>query len=176
MNNETTIRFADRMNQLPPYLFGMINKIKMEKRWEGIDVIDLGMGNPMDPTPGKVTDKLCEVASIPRPIAIRLAGGMKNLKREIALYYRRNYGVELDWRGRRHLHHRLQGGHLPPLPGPARPGRHGARALALAFPIHVYAAVIAGASVLRFPLDRRRPCLAQVSQMCTVALSRAQAA
>ena len=46
MNNEVTIRFAERMKQLPPYLFGMINKIKMEKRWQGIDVIDLGMGNP----------------------------------------------------------------------------------------------------------------------------------
>ena len=34
MNNDT-IRFAERMSQLPPYLFGMINKIKMEKRWEG---------------------------------------------------------------------------------------------------------------------------------------------
>jgi alanine-synthesizing transaminase len=51
MNNEVPIRFAERMNQLPPYLFGMINKIKMEKRWQGIDVIDLGMGNPMDPRP-----------------------------------------------------------------------------------------------------------------------------
>ena len=63
MNNDT-IRFAERMSQLPPYLFGMINKIKMEKRWEGIDVIDLGMGNPMDPTPNKVTEKLCELSCV----------------------------------------------------------------------------------------------------------------
>ena len=96
MEEQFKIRYAERMNQLPPYLFGMINKMKMEKRWKGDDVIDLGMGNPMDPTPGMVTDKLCEVAIDPKahryPSA---AGGMKNLKREIALYYKRNYGVEL---------------------------------------------------------------------------------
>ena len=96
MNNEVTIRFADRMNQLPPYLFGMINKIKMEKRWQGIDVIDLGMGNPMDPTPSKVTEKLCEVAVDPKTHRYTAAGGLKNLKREIALYYQRKYGVELS--------------------------------------------------------------------------------
>ena len=60
------VRFADRMNQLPPYLFGMINKMKMEKRWQGDDVIDLGMGNPIDPAPGTVTEKLCEVAADPK--------------------------------------------------------------------------------------------------------------
>ena len=49
--SQSSIRFAERMSQLPPYLFGMINKIKMEKRWEGIDVIDLGMGNPWTPPP-----------------------------------------------------------------------------------------------------------------------------
>ncbi len=41
------IRFASSMAQLPPYLFGTINQIKMQKRWEGLDVIDLGMGNPL---------------------------------------------------------------------------------------------------------------------------------
>ena len=75
MNKGFEIRFADRMNQLPPYLFGMINKIKMEKRWNGDDVIDLGMGNPIDPTPDQVTGKLCDVAMIRSPIAIRWPEG-----------------------------------------------------------------------------------------------------
>jgi alanine-synthesizing transaminase len=48
-----TIQYAGRMAQLPPYLFGMINQMKMEKRWKGDDVIDLGMGNPVDPAPGR---------------------------------------------------------------------------------------------------------------------------
>ena len=83
------------MNQLPPYLFGMINKMKMEKRWDGHDVIDLGMGNPVDPAPGLVTEKLIEVANDPKSHRYPVAGGMKNLKREIALYYNRNYKVDL---------------------------------------------------------------------------------
>ena len=101
MEEQFKIRFAERMNQLPPYLFGMINKMKMEKRWKGDDVIDLGMGNPIDPTPGPVTEKLCEVAIDPKSHRYPVAGGMKNLKREIALYYKRNYDVDL--RGKRML-------------------------------------------------------------------------
>lgn len=96
MHKEFEIRFADRMNQLPPYLFGMINKIKMEKRWNGDDVIDLGMGNPIDPTPEQVTDKLCDVAMDPKTHRYPVAGGMKNLKKEIALYYGRHYNVSLN--------------------------------------------------------------------------------
>ena len=164
MNNDT-IRFAERMSQLPPYLFGMINKIKMEKRWEGIDVIDLGMGNPMDPTPNKVTEKLCEVAVDPKTHRYPAAGGMKNLKREIALYYGRKYGVELNGEddvictigskeGISHLCLALLGpGDTVLVPSPF-------------FPIHVYAAVIAGASVLRFPLGSEEEYLRQVSTMC----------
>ena len=53
------IQFAQRMEQLPPYLFGMINKMKTEKRLKGDDVIDLGMGNPVDPTPAPIVQKLC---------------------------------------------------------------------------------------------------------------------
>ena len=60
MSIDETIQFSQRMEQLPPYLFGMINKMKMEKRRNGDDVIDLGMGNPIDPTPEAVTQKLCE--------------------------------------------------------------------------------------------------------------------
>jgi alanine-synthesizing transaminase len=166
MEQQFKVRYADRMNQLPPYLFGMINKMKMEKRWKGDDVIDLGMGNPMDPTPGPVTDKLCEVAIDPKshryPVA---AGGMKNLKREIALYYERNYAVQLDGEndvictigskeGISHLCLALLGpGDTVLTPAPA-------------FPIHVYAAVIAGANVLRFPLSSEEEMLDQIATMC----------
>ena len=44
-----TIPVADRVRRLPPYLFGRINDLKQKKRSEGVDVIDLGMGNPTDP-------------------------------------------------------------------------------------------------------------------------------
>lgn len=165
MDDQFTIRYAERMKQLPPYLFGMINKMKMEKRWKGDDVIDLGMGNPVDPTPGPVTDKLCEVAVDPKAHRYPVAGGMKNLKREIALYYKRNYQVELNGEddvictigskeGISHLCLALLGpGDTVLTPAPA-------------FPIHVYAAVIAGANVLRFPLSSEEGMLAQIDTMC----------
>ncbi|TKB05825.1 aminotransferase class I/II-fold pyridoxal phosphate-dependent enzyme [Desulforhopalus sp. IMCC35007] len=165
MEEKFEIRFAERMNQLPPYLFGMINKMKMEKRWRGDDVIDLGMGNPIDPTPGPVTEKLCEVASDPKIHRYPVAGGMKNLKREIALYYKRNYDVDLTGEddvictigskeGISHLCLALLGpGDTILTPAPA-------------FPIHVYAAVIAGANVLRIPLSTEETFLAQIVGMC----------
>ncbi len=165
MNKEFTIHFADRMNQLPPYLFGMINKIKMEKRWHGDDVIDLGMGNPIDPAPDQVTGKLCDVAIDPKTHRYPVAGGMKNLKREIALYYERNYDVSLNGvddvictigskEGISHLCLALLGpGDTVLVPAPA-------------FPIHVYAAVIAGSSVLRITLDSEETFLKQLTSMC----------
>ncbi len=165
MEEQFKIRYAERMNQLPPYLFGMINKMKMEKRWKGDDVIDLGMGNPMDPTPGPVTEKLCEVASDPKIHRYPVAGGMKNLKREISLYYKRNYDVDLTGdddvictigskEGISHLCLALLGpGDTILTPAPA-------------FPIHVYAAVIAGANVLRVPLSTEEDFLKQIEGMC----------
>src|SRR5256885_7496463 len=51
-----------RISRLPPYLFGRINKMKYEKRVAGVDIIDLGMGNPTDPTPDSVVEKLAEAA------------------------------------------------------------------------------------------------------------------
>lgn len=165
MEGQFAVRFAERMNQLPPYLFGMINKMKMEKRWKGDDVIDLGMGNPVDPSPAAVTEKLCEVALDPKTHRYPVAGGMKNLKREIALYYKRNYGVELNGEddvictigskeGISHLCLALLGpGDTVLVPAPA-------------FPIHVYAAVIAGANVLRIPLSEEESFLKQIVSMC----------
>jgi len=166
MSTEFKVKFAERMNQLPPYLFGMINKMKMEKRWQGDDVIDLGMGNPMDPAPNTVTEKLCEVAADPKIHRYpTIAGGMKNLKREIALYYKRNYDVPLSGaddvictigskEGISHMCLALLGpGDTVLVPAPA-------------FPIHVYAAVIAGANVLRINLGSEDEFLSQLVTMC----------
>ncbi len=144
------IKYADRMNQLPPYLFGMINKMKMEKRRNGDDVIDLGMGNPTDPAPDIVTEKLREVATDPKSHRYPIAGGMKNLKRELALKYDRDYGVKLDRdseviftigskEGISHLCLALLGhGDTAVVPSPF-------------FPVHVYAAIIADAGVITLP-------------------------
>ncbi len=165
MDKNSNIRFADRMSQLPPYLFGMINKMKMERRWNGEDVIDLGMGNPVDPAPDTVIGKLCEVAQDPKTHRYPVAGGMRNLRREIASYYERNYGVPLtseeevictigSKEGISHLCLALVG------PGDT------VLVAAPAFPIHVYAAVIAGASVIRVPLASEDEFLQRITTMC----------
>jgi alanine-synthesizing transaminase len=165
MKQQPEIKFARRMSQLPPYLFGMINAMKMEKRWNGDDVIDLGMGNPVDPAPGPVIDKLVEVANDPKTHRYPVADGMRNLRREIAKNYHSDYGVDLDAdaevictigskEGISHLALALIGpGDTVLVPAPA-------------FPVHVYAAIIAGGSVLRIPLGEDASFLERIESMC----------
>ena len=164
-NDENTIRFASRMDKLPPYLFGMINSMKMEKRRNGDDVIDLGMGNPVDPTPDNVIEKLIEVAKDPKTHRYPVSSGMKNLKKEIALYYKRHYEIDLDAdsetlltigskEGISHLCLALLGpGDSVLVPAPA-------------FPIHIYAAVIAGATVVRVPISPPESFLNRIVNIC----------
>jgi len=164
-NEQKPIQFARRMSQLPPYLFGMINQMKMEKRWSGDDVIDLGMGNPVDPAPQLVIDKLVEVANDPRTHRYPVADGLRNLRREISKNYQRDYTVELDAdaevictigskEGISHLALALIGpGDTVLVPAPA-------------FPIHVYAAIIAGGSVIRIPLEGEDAFVSRIAMMC----------
>jgi len=136
-----------RMHLLPPYLFGELNRIKMEKRRAGDDIIDFGMGNPSDPAPDWVVEKLCETARDPRSHRYSVSTGIFNLKREAARFYERRYGVALDperevvctigsKEGLSHLCLALLGpGESVMVPTPA-------------FPIHIYAPIIAGASII----------------------------
>src|SRR4030042_1473933 len=87
---------AHREKRLPPYLFGRINALKHQKRQQDIDIIDLGMGNPMDGAPQQVVDKLCEAAKDPRNHRYSASKGVYNLRREMALKYARKWNVELD--------------------------------------------------------------------------------
>ena len=165
MEDKLEITFAGRMSQLPPYLFGMINQMKMEKRWKGDDVIDLGMGNPVDPAPQPVIDKLVEVANDPRTHRYPVADGMRNLRREIAKNYQADYGIGLDAdkevictigskEGISHMALALIGpGDTVLVPAPA-------------FPVHVYAAIIAGGSVIRIPLEKEDLFLERIENMC----------
>ena len=162
---ENIIRFAGRMDQLPPYLFGMINKMKMDKRRQGDDVIDLGMGNPMDPTPTAVIEKLVEVAQDPKAHRYPESSGMPHLKQEIAKYYQRHYNIDLDAaaetyftigskEGISHLCLALMGpGDSVLVPAPA-------------FPIHIYAAVIAGANVMKIPIEPAQGFLDRIKTIC----------
>src|SRR3954468_8004473 len=90
------IEVADRVKRLPPYLFGKINALKYAKRRAGVDVIDLGMGNPTDAPDEAVVAKLCEPVRDDKSHRFSIANGLPNLRREVALRYRRLHGVELD--------------------------------------------------------------------------------
>jgi alanine-synthesizing transaminase len=90
------IAVADRVQRLPPYLFGRINDLKQRKRREGVDIIDLGMGNPTDVPDPLVIDKLCEAARDERNHRYSVSNGLFNLRREVALRYEQRHGVRLD--------------------------------------------------------------------------------
>jgi len=159
------IQFAQRMEQLPPYLFGMINKMKTEKRLKGDDVIDLGMGNPVDPTPAPIVQKLCEVAQDPKSHRYPMAMGLRNLRKEIAKSYRQEYGISLNSEtevictigskeGISHLSLAIVGpGDTVLVPAPA-------------FPIHIYAVTIAGGNVIRIPITAEDSFPQRIATMC----------
>ncbi|MBN2736767.1 MAG: aminotransferase class I/II-fold pyridoxal phosphate-dependent enzyme [Spirochaetales bacterium] len=93
MSENWNIDVAHRMRRLPPYLFGQINAMKYEKRKAGIDIIDLGMGNPVDPTPESIVEKLCEASHDVRNQRYSASKGIYNLRREVARMYERVFGV-----------------------------------------------------------------------------------
>jgi alanine-synthesizing transaminase len=90
-------KLSKRVLELPEYVFGKLNATKLARRREGVDIIDLGMGNPSDPTPEPIVEKLIEAVRDPRNHRYSVsADGIANLKCEVAEYYRREHGVELD--------------------------------------------------------------------------------
>ncbi len=91
-----SIKVADRVKRLPPYLFARINKLLHEKRRAGDDVIDMGMGNPSDPPQDLVIEKLAEAARDPKNHGYTDGQGLLNLRREVASKYLKQHGVRLD--------------------------------------------------------------------------------
>jgi len=162
---EDFIRLSRRMEMLPPYLFASINKLKDRKRREGIDIIDMAMGNPTDATPKPIVDKLCEVVNDSRNHRYSAAAGIYNLRREVAKYYKANWDVTLDpeheviatigsKEGFSHLCLALLGpGDTAFVPTPS-------------FPIHSYAVMIAGASYLGIPVADDEEFLRRVNDAC----------
>src|SRR3989440_2404520 len=141
------IDVADRVKRLPPYLFGKINALKYSKRRAGVDVIDLGMGNPTDVPEPLVIDKLCEAVRDERNHRYSVSNGLFNLRREPALRYQRRHGVQLDPETEvlaglgskevfSHMCLALMGpGDTAIVPAPS-------------FPIHVYSVALASGNVL----------------------------
>jgi alanine-synthesizing transaminase len=91
------VRFISKhLEKIPPYMFARINQMKLDARRAGKDVVDLGMGNPDYPTPPHVVEKLCEVAGDPKSHRYSASKGITHLRRAIAQWYERRFGVMLD--------------------------------------------------------------------------------
>jgi alanine-synthesizing transaminase len=85
-----------RLKRLPPYVFAEVNAMKAKARAEGRDIIDFGMGNPDSPTPEHIVDKLAETARNPRSHRYSTSRGIPGLRRAVAAYYDRRFGVDID--------------------------------------------------------------------------------
>ena len=153
MGGEFNIELSSRMHKLPAYVFGRLNAEKATRRRAGEDVIDLGMGNPNDPAPLPVIDKLCEAVRDPKSHRYSVsADGILSLKKEVAAFYKREWGVELDAEnevvctigskeGISHLALALMDpGQTALVPTPS-------------FPIHIYSIALAGGDVVTFPIS-----------------------
>jgi alanine-synthesizing transaminase len=85
-----------KIRRLPPYVFEEVNRLKARLRGQGVDIIDFGMGNPDMPTPKHIVDKLIETAQDPKSGRYSQSKGIPGLRRAMAGYYDRRFGVKLD--------------------------------------------------------------------------------
>src|SRR5574341_1072232 len=135
-----------RIKRLPPYVFAIVNDLKVKARARGEDVIDFGMGNPDMATPPHIVDKLCEAVRNPRNHRYSASRGITKLRHAICDWYHRRYGVSLDpeteaiatigaKEGLSHLALAIvEPGDVALVPNPT-------------YPIHAYCVVIAGGDV-----------------------------
>ncbi len=140
-----------RIKRLPPYVFAIVNQIKMEARRRGEDVIDLGMGNPDLPTPKHIIDKLIEASQNPKNHRYSASRGITHLRMAICEWYKRRFDVDLDpdkeavitigsKEGLSHLVYAMvEPGDLALTPAPA-------------YPIHPYSVILAGGDVRSIPI------------------------
>ena len=144
-----------RIKRLPPYVFNIVNELKAEARARGEDIIDFGMGNPDQPTPKHIVDKLIEVAQRPDTHRYSLSRGIPRLRRAICNWYKSRFDVDLDpeseaivtigsKEGLAHLAMATVGpGDAVLVPNPS-------------YPIHPYGFVIAGADIRHVPMAADR--------------------
>src|SRR6476661_5004310 len=92
----TAVRFAKRLDAVPPYLFAELERKIAQKRSEGVDVISLGIGDPDLPTPQVVVDALAEAARDPRTHQYPTNHGSEELRETAPGSYPERFGVELD--------------------------------------------------------------------------------
>lgn len=90
------MRTFARLDRLPPYVFATVNEIKMKARRAGVDIIDLGMGNPDLGTPQHIVDKLIEASQKPQNHRYSASMGITKLRTAIADWYKRRFDVDID--------------------------------------------------------------------------------
>lgn len=140
-----------RITNLPPYVFTIINNLKIQARNHGADVVDLGFGNPDIPSPQIAVDKLIESAQNPKNHRYSLSRGLPKLREAVADMYKRNWNVDLDpelqvtntigsKEGFSHLMWvLLDRGDAAIVPSPS-------------YPIHIFGPLFAGAEVRQVPM------------------------
>ena len=140
-----------RIKRLPPYVFAIVNDLKAAARARGEDIIDFGMGNPDQPTPKHIVDKLVEAAQRNDTHRYSVSRGIPRLRRAVCNWYKTQYDVDLDpdtqaivtigsKEGLAHLALACMGpGDSVLVPNPA-------------YPIHPYGFIIAGADVRHVPM------------------------
>lgn len=140
-----------RIKRLPPYVFNIVNDLKAAARARGEDIVDFGMGNPDQPTPQHIVDKLCEAAQREDTHRYSVSRGIPRLRKAITAWYKNKFDVELDSdseaivtigskEGLAHLMlATLSQGDTVLVPNPA-------------YPIHPYGVVISGADIRHVPM------------------------
>lgn len=144
-----------RIQRLPPYVFSIVDDLKMKARRRGEDIIDLGMGNPDIPTSPAIVKKLIEAVKNPRNHRYSASRGISKLRAAIANWYGTQFGVDIDpeteaivtigaKEGLAHLVLATIGsGDVVFVPTPA-------------YPIHTYSVIIAGGDLRTIPLVKGR--------------------
>jgi alanine-synthesizing transaminase len=152
-----------RVDALPPYAFAEVERLKLELRRGGEDIVDLGFGNPDVAPPEVAVEKLREAAQLARNHRYSSSRGLPRLRDAICDLYRSRYGVDLDpeteatlslgaKEGLVHLLWVLLGpGDVALVPSPS-------------YPIHLFAPVFAGAAVARVPVGGNADFLAGVEE------------
>lgn len=140
-----------RINRLPPYVFNIVGELKQKARAAGEDIVDFGMGNPDQPTPSRIVDKLCETVQRGDTHRYSQSKGIPRLRQAIVNWYQDRYDVSLDpeseaivtigsKEGLAHLAlATVSPGDSVLVPNPS-------------YPIHPYGFVIAGADIRHVPL------------------------
>jgi len=140
-----------RIKRLPPYVFNVTGELKLAARRRGEDIVDFSMGNPDQPTPSHIVDKLIEAVQRPGTHRYSVSKGIYRLRRAICNWYKARYSVELDpdseaivtigsKEGIAHLAlATLDTGDIVLVPNPS-------------YPIHIYGPVIAGADIRHVPM------------------------